>query len=144
MYPDAQERKDHLASATAAAAKKLREEAEMRSKQAEDRAAERATALIKEAAVEYLRVQFGKKQAPTPAPLLEKLKKACRCHLVKAAGLHKDTCPLSPFRLKSTLEVHEQSRDTVKEQLRKRTSLSAAQVESAITHLFGAASSGNV
>ena len=134
--------KDHLASAKAAAAKKLREEAEMRSKQAADRAAQRETALINEAAVEYLRVQFGK--APTPAPLLEKLKKACRCHPVKTPGLHKDTCPLSPFRGKSILENHEQSRDSVKEQLRKRTSLSPAQVEPAITHRSGAASSGNV
>ena len=54
-----QGRKRRLTTATAAA-KKLKEEAEQKCKQTADRAADCECALIREAAVEYLRIQFGK------------------------------------------------------------------------------------
>ena len=137
VHPDSDERRRKLADATANAAKKLREEAAQKSSLAAQREAERQATLVREAAVEYLRVTFGKKQAPTPAPLQEKLKKACKCHLTKAQGMHKDTCSLHPFRLQATLRFHEQDRANVGEQLRTRTSLTPMQRESALTHLFG-------
>ena len=72
---------------------------------------------MREAALEYLRVTCGKKPTPTPAPLLEKLKKACKFHLTKAPGLHKDNCSLHPFCLNATLRFHEQDCANVGEQL---------------------------
>jgi hypothetical protein len=124
VHPDAAQRKDALAEAAAAAAQKMRDEATAKAELAAQRAAEREKALVKEATIEFLRVKFGKKQAPTPAPLIEKLKKACKCHLKVAAGMHLDRCSLGPGRLAATLQRHGLERASIAEQLRKRTSLS--------------------
>ena len=59
------------------AAAKIR--AEMKEKV--DKAAERQHELVKAAATELLRFEFGVEQKPAPNALQEKLKKACRCHM---------------------------------------------------------------
>ena len=85
-HPDAEQRKNLLAEATAAAAKKLRDEAAAKRTAAAERAAEAERALVREATVEFLRFQFGKKQAPKTPELMEKLKKACKCHFFLVEG----------------------------------------------------------
>ena len=92
--------KNLLAEATAAAAKKLRDEAAAKRTAAAERAAETERALVREATVEFLRFQFGKKQAPKTPELMEKLQKACKCHLSFGGGFHKDKCSLHPINLK--------------------------------------------
>ena len=129
-----------LAGATAAAAKKLRDEAAAKRSAAAERAAEAERALVREATVEFLRFQFGKKQAPKTPELMEKLKKACKCHLSFGGGFHKDKCSLHPINLKGTLTRHLQNRENIEQQLMKRISLSAPQRESALQHLFGPSS----
>ena len=99
-----------LAKATAAAAKKLRDEAAAKRTAAAERAAEAERALVREATVAFLRFQFGKKQAPKTPELMEKLKKACKCHLSFGGGFHKDKCSLHPINLKGTLTRHLQNR----------------------------------
>jgi hypothetical protein len=98
---------------------------------------------VRDVAVEFLRLEFGKKQAAMTPALLEKLKKACNCHLSRTTGVHKDKCSLHPAHLKGTLHRHLQNRDTIKEQLMKRTSLSSSQRESALLHLFGPCSTAS-
>ena len=129
-----------LAEATAAVAKKLRDEAAAKRTAAAERAAEAERALVREAMVEFLRLQFGKKQAPKIPELMEKLKKACKCHLSFGGGFHKAKCFLHPINLKGTLTRHLQNRENIEQQLMKRISLSAPQRESALQHLFGPSS----
>ena len=138
-HPDSAARKTTLETAIQAAAAKMKTEADARTKKAQLAAQERQEALVRVALVEHLRLMLGKKQAPTPPALVEKFQKACKCHLEVAtgSGLHLDKCPLSPFRLKSTLNQHAQSRANIREQLAKRTSLAPVQVEAAVLHLFG-------
>ena len=45
--------------------------------------------------------------------------------------------PLNPVRLEGILQQHVQARESIREQLKKRTSSPAAQVEDAVLHLFG-------
>ena len=85
MQPDADQRRDALAKATGAA-----EKGGMRRQSVSGKAQSRAA--IREATVEPLRVKCGRKLAPTLAPLLERLKKACKCHMKMAAGLQTDRC----------------------------------------------------
>ena len=55
-------------------------------------------------------------------------------------GFHKDKCSLHPINLKGTLTRHLQNRENIEQQLMKRISLSAPQRESALQHLFGPSS----
>ena len=134
---DEDERRKKIAAATAAASKKLRDETAAKRAAAAQRAAENERKLVREETVEYLRLEFGKKQTPTLPALLETLSKACKCHLTCAPGYHKETCSMKPSNLRGTLARHLQNRAHIQEQLRQRTSLSAAQRESALLHLFG-------
>ena len=87
--------------------------------------------------MEYHRLHYGTKQKPTPAPLAEKLRMACGCHLSMAAGLHKDECNIHPNNLRSALSANVMNRAAMAEQLRRRTTLTAAQRSKALDHLYG-------
>ena len=67
---------------------KLKDEAKAK----DGKAAVKHIAIVRKAAVEHLRLQFGKKPTPTPPALAERLWKACNCHKTMApgSGLHKD------------------------------------------------------
>ena len=139
--PGADKRKSFLEKAVAAAAQKMKEETQQKAAAAAARTAEKERALVRDAALEYLRQTFGKK-APT-SELLERLKHACKCHKTMAPGsnLHKYTCSLHPDRLKATLAHHEQTRESMSKQLSARTTLSPAQRKSGLEHLYGPKSS---
>ena len=91
--------------------------------------------------MELLKAQFGRKHPPSTPAVLEKIKKACKCHLTKALAFHEDACPLNPVRLKGALQRHELNRASIKLQLQRRTSFPASYVKAAFLRLFGPASS---
>ena len=97
--------------------------------------------LVKEAAVESLRHQFGKskKQKVAPDPVREKLSKAWRCSQTMPAGMHKDNCTFHPANMRSLLRHNATNRVSIENQLRTRTSLSLGQREAALEYLFGPA-----
>ena len=67
---------DKLRGITDAAAAQMRQKI----KDKEEKAEAKQTELVRQAAMEHLRIQFGdKKVTPTPAPLKDKLEKACKC-----------------------------------------------------------------
>ena len=45
--------------------------------------------LLRQAGIEHLRLQFGKKPTPTCKSLQEKVARACKCAKTMAAGYHK-------------------------------------------------------
>ncbi len=81
-------RRAKLRKITEAAAAKLKAEAAEKEK----KALEKQQQLVKDAAVEFLRHEYGgKKEKLAPESVQEKLRKACRCHLTMMPGLHKDS-----------------------------------------------------
>jgi len=119
----------------AAAAQKLKAEAAEK----ECKATARHEQLLKDAAVEFLRLEFGSKQKPTATTVQEKLQKACKCHLTMAKGLHKERCSPKPQNMQYALQRNVQNRAAIEEQLRLRlrTSLAPAEREKMLLHLFG-------
>ena len=117
----------------AAAAQKLKAEAAEK----ECKATARHEQLLKDAAVEFLRLEFGSKQKPTATTVQEKLQKACKCHLTMAKGLHKERCSFKPQNVQYALQRNVQNRAAVEEQLRLRTSLAPGEREKTLLHLFG-------
>ena len=106
-------------------------------KEKEKKAEARQTELVRQAAVEHLRVQFGgKKVKPTCATLNDQLEKACKCAKKYADGIHDEKCSFHPARLKEALQRLAQDRASVEKQLRK-TSLAPAERQKALEHLFG-------
>lgn len=130
----AEARRSKMSKITAAA-EKIRREA----KKKEDKAEGKRQEAVKEAAVEYLRMQYGTKQKPPTAALQERLRKACRCHLSMGVGTHKDKCSYGPTNLRAAMRANIANRASIERQLESRTTLTAHQRARALDHLFGPA-----
>ena len=117
---EADARQAKMQKITQAAAEKIRAEAQ----QKEAKAAEEQLELVKAAAVELPRHEYGKKQKVAPSALQEKLKNACWCHMSMAAGMHKDRCNLHLVSLRSLLQQTVEQRTKMEDQVRTRTKLS--------------------
>jgi len=90
---DKEERGDKIRKIAQDAAAKLRAEADEKQRKASEKQQE----LVRLAAIEYLRQEFGskgKRQKTCPDSIKEKLQKACRCHLAMPPGAHKEKCNL--------------------------------------------------
>ena len=124
-----------MAKVKAAAAAKLKAEVAAKEEQAEKKRDE----AVKEAALEYLCMQFGTKQKPPSTAVQEKLNKACRCHPTMKEGCHKGGCSFHPSNLRQTMRMNLQRRQEMEHQLRTRTSLAPEQRARALDHLFGPA-----
>ena len=71
--------------------------------QKETKAAERRHELIRLAAIEFLRREYGNKRKTFLDILRERRKKACRRHLTLAKGVHKDRCSFKPVHSRRPL-----------------------------------------
>ena len=91
---EVEERQTKIRKITDAAAQKIK--AELSEKKAKSEA--RQLELVKEAAVGYLREQFGKGKKPKVAlhPVRERLSKACRCSQTLPAGDTRADAPATP------------------------------------------------
>ena len=120
-----------------AAAQQLKDELAEKKAKAEAKHLE----LVKQAALVYLRQEFGKtkKQKLAPESVQEKLAKACRCSLSMPKGMHKERCNFHPSNMRALLRVNAANRTSMEAQLRTRTSLSPQQQEAALEYLFGPA-----
>jgi hypothetical protein len=87
--------------------------------------------------VEFLRIEYGKKRKPPTESVKEELRKACRCHLTLALGLHKGRCNFHPTNLRAIMAKNATNREHIEQQLRLRTTLSPTQKNAAPEHLSG-------
>ena len=92
--------------------------------------------MVEQAAVEYLKAEYGKKKTAMPEAFKDELSKACSCSTSMAAGCHKETCTFYPFHLKASLCRHIEKRRTIEAQL-KKTTLTAMQRDAALDPIFG-------
>ena len=139
---DREERGDKIRKIAQDAAAKLRAEADEKQRKASEKQQE----LVRFAAIEYLRQEFGskgKRQKTCPDSIKEKLQKACRCHLTMPPGAHKEKCNFLPKNLRQIMRNNETDRSNIEAQLRTRTSLSPVQRVAALEHLFGPVPSGS-
>jgi hypothetical protein len=134
---EAAERRAKIQKITDAAAQQLKDELAEKKAKADAKHLE----LVKQAALEYLRQEFGKtkKQKLAPESVQEKLAKACRCSLSMPKGMHKERCNFHPSNMRALLRVNAANRTSMEAQLRTRTSLSPQQREAALEYLFGPA-----
>ena len=131
--PTPSKRSQEMAALTERVAKKLKEEAEEKERKAEAKQRK----LFMDAAREYLRLEFGVKQKPTPNMLKEKLGKACTCKRTLGEGNHRDNCNFKPSNMRRVLATVAVHRESMESQLRSRTSLTAMQRDAALDHLYG-------
>ena len=124
-------RRKRVKEAIARAAQKLQEEHKVADVKREKRKEE----LSVQAAVEYMKA-LAPKRKPKDMPPIPAFQKACRCHLTKAPGYHKDNCTYSYHNLCAALRFRDVKRAALARQL-ERTTLTLAEKRRVLDEFYG-------